>query len=469
MKKIILGILGLLVSVFFENPKDQNVRTCGFQTTCVPPEDAANGSWQMFYGSQKHTGVQLMKGNLSSGRYVKWTYTTGGPVYSSPAIGDINGDRRIEVVVGSYDGNVYALRGIDVTFLRFFRSERLLWSFKTGDSVYSSPAIGDINGDGKSEIVVGSRDGKIYAIRGTDGNLLWTFTTGSPVYSSPALGDINVDGQVEVIVGSKDGKIYVLRGTDGNLLWSYPTGGPLYSSPALGDVNGDGESEVVVGSYDGNVYALRGIYGGILWFFTTGGPISSSPAIGDINGDGQIEVVVGSEDGKVYSLRGKSITLLEYIKTRTPVERLLWSFTTGGPVSSSPAIGDIDRDGQVEVIVGSGDGKIYVLRGTDGSLIWSYNIGSPYYWTEKIVLADIDPTPGIEIITYGSGTPTYVLSSSGTLLWSINPLMNQSSLSVGDIDGDGCVEIVVAGLSGLRSPMVAVIDASSNEGNCNTE
>jgi len=338
--------LGLSVLMFSEVLSAQ---TCGFQTTCVPPEDAANGSWQMFYGSRRHTGFQMMRGNLSSGRYVKWTYTTGSYVESSPAIGDINGDGQIEVVVGSGDGRVYALRG-------------------------------------------------------TNGTLLWSFTTGS-VVSSPAIGDINGDGQIEVVVGSLDYRVYALRGTNGALRWYYTTGGPVYSSPAIGDINGDGQIEVVVGSRDSIVYALRGTNGTLLWAFATGRYVYSSPAIGDINGDGQIEVVVGN----------------------------------------------------------GGYGIVYALRGTDGTLLWYYNIGTPYYFMEDVVLVDIDPTPGIEVITHGSHIPTYVLSSSGTLLWSMSPVGSQLSLSVGDVDGDGCVEIVAVG-DGI--PRVAVIDASSNEGGC---
>ncbi len=131
-------------------------------------------------------------------------------------------------------------------------------------------------------------------------------------------------------------------------------------------------------------------------------------------------------------------------------------------IYTSPAIGDINNDGKIEIVVGSGDGYVYTLRGTDGALLWSYYIGT-YYWEEDVVLADVDPSPGMEVITHGRYTPTYVLSSSGILLWQMSPVDSQLSLSVGDVGGDGCVEIVAVG-EGI--PMVGVIDASSNEGGC---
>ena len=421
-------------------PEFINAQSCGFQTTCVPPSDWANGSWQMFNGTQNHTGRQAMKGNFTSGRYVKWSYITPEWIRSSPAIGDINNDGQIEIVVGDDYGYISALRGTDGF---------LLWNYNTRPlgRIYSSPSIGDINRDGQVEVVVGNGDNAVYALRGTDGSLLWLYGTWDRVYSSPAIGDIDNDGQIEVVVGSRDSRIYAFRGTNGTILWFFTTGSSIHSSPAIGDINNDGQIEVVIGSLDNRLYALRGTNGSLLWSYTTDSMIYSSPAIGDINGDGNIEVVIGSLDNKVYALRGTNGSLL-------------WSYTTLAGVYSSPTIGDINNDGNVEVAVGSWDGYIHVLRGTNGSLVWSYNVLSSYTLYEDIVLADIDPSPGIEIITHGRGRSIYVLSSSGTLLWQDGG--DQWSVSVGDVDGDGCVEIVAVG----NAISIMVIDATSNEGGC---
>ncbi len=437
-----LGCFLSLVALFFF-PESSNAQSCGFQTTCVPPSDWANGSWQMFNGTQRHTGRQAMRGNLSTGRYIKWTYSTTNWIFSSPAIGDINNDGQIEVVVGSKDYNVYALQGSDGT---------LLWSFLTSYPVRSSPAIGDINNDGNIEVVVSNDSGKVYALRGTDGSLLWSYTTGDWVWSSPAIGDINNDGQIEVIIGSGDYKVYALRGTDGSLLWSYITGYYVNSSPVIGDINNDGQIEVVVGANDGKVYALRGTNGSLIWSYTTGFPVYSSPAIGDINNDGNIEVVVGSAD--IYALRGTDGSFI-------------WSYTTASAVYSSPAIGDINNDGNIEVVVGSYDNSLYILRGTNGSLVWQVSVadGDKQYLTPLNIIADVDPTPGLEIVQnvmHSSCCGVTVVSASGSILWSWNLWYSHRSVSVGDVDGDGCVEIVTVG----KSSKISVIDAASNEGGC---
>ncbi|MHA2016288.1 MAG: FG-GAP-like repeat-containing protein, partial [Candidatus Thorarchaeota archaeon] len=87
--------------------------------------------------------------------------------------------------------------------------------------------------------------------------LLWSYTTEDWVCSSAALGDVDGDMKLEVVIGSRDDKVYCLNGEDGSVLWSYTTGASIDSSAALGDVDGDGKLEVVIGSYDHKVYALN--------------------------------------------------------------------------------------------------------------------------------------------------------------------------------------------------------------------
>ena len=77
----------------------------------------------------------------------------------------------------------------------------VLWEFKTGGYVNSSPAIGS---DGT--VYVGSNDDKLYAINGKSGVKLWEFETGDDVRSSPAIGS---DGTV--YVGSEDDKLYAIK------------------------------------------------------------------------------------------------------------------------------------------------------------------------------------------------------------------------------------------------------------------
>jgi outer membrane protein assembly factor BamB len=256
---------------------------------------------------------------------LKWSYTTGGAVWSSPAIGADG-----TVYVGCHDTKLYAINP----------DGSLKWAYQTEDRVdRSSPAIGAVG-----TVYVGSNDNKLYAIN-PDGSLKWSYTTGGTVNSSPAIG---ADGTV--YVGSADFNLYAIN-PDGSLKWSYTTGDTVGSSPAIG-VDGT----VYVGSQDNNLYAINPD-GSLKWSYTAGGTVISSPAIG---ADGT--VYVGSADNNLYAINSNG--------------SLNWSYPTGGLVRSSPAIG---ADGTV--YVGSGNGgdvyainKVYAIN-PDGSLKWSHTTG----------------------------------------------------------------------------------------------
>ncbi|MDP7012147.1 MAG: PQQ-binding-like beta-propeller repeat protein [Verrucomicrobiota bacterium] len=259
---------------------------------------------------------------LKSGT-VLWEFKTGSMVYSSPAIGADG-----TVYVGSSDKKVYALDG---------KTGAKKWDFKTGDKVDSSPAIG---ADGT--VYVGSSDNKVYALDGRTGEKKWEFETGREVESSPAIG---TDGTV--YIGSSDKKVYALDGKTGAKKWEFKTGDQVDSSPAIG-----ADGTVYVGSSDKKVYALDGKTGAKKWDFKTGGYVHSPPAIG-----ANFTVYVGSFDKKVYALDAK-----------TGAKK--WELKTGGSVISSPAIG---ADGTV--YFGSFDKKIYALNGKNGAKKWEFSTG----------------------------------------------------------------------------------------------
>ena len=111
-----------------------------------PPADVNSssppGEWAMFRHDLNHTGINGSSGGLPRGR-LKWVFSTGGAVNSSPALLDTT------IYVGSEDGRLYAVKAVT--------GERL-WDFPTGDKITSSPTVAD------GIIYIGSHDGKLYVI-----------------------------------------------------------------------------------------------------------------------------------------------------------------------------------------------------------------------------------------------------------------------------------------------------------------
>ncbi|MEZ5184790.1 MAG: PQQ-binding-like beta-propeller repeat protein [Candidatus Nanopelagicales bacterium] len=172
----------------------------------------------------------------------KWQRTTLGYVTSSPAL-----DTQGHLYVGSFDGSVYALDG---------ETGSVIWDFKTGDHIYSSPAL--VENDGElAQIIIGSTDGVLYSLNPA-GDLLWSYDTGAPIRSSPVVGQAPVAGGPPIAyVGAANGHIVAVNTNDGSRRWAFDTTATeptlatrnqLNSSPALGPKG------IYTGSQDGAIW-----------------------------------------------------------------------------------------------------------------------------------------------------------------------------------------------------------------------
>eukprot|EP00947_MAST-08B_sp_MAST-8B-sp1_P003529 g3529.t1 len=309
-----------------------------------------------------------------------WSYKTGDRVYSSPALSP---DGKV-VYVGSTDKSLYAINAADGS---------KLWSYETGDSIYgvqSSPALSP---DGKV-VYVGSQDKSLHAINATDGSKLWSYETGDSVFSSPA---VSPDGKV-VYVGSWDNSLYAINAADGSKLWSYETRGALRSSPA---VSPDGKV-VYVGSQDNLLYAINAADGSKLWSYETGAGVrssagvESSPAL--------------SPDGKVVYVGSCAPWGASFYAINAADGSKLWSYQTMGGVQSSPAL---STDGKV-VYVGSLDKSLYAINAADGSKLWSYKAG----WLSLISSPALSPDGKVVYVGSDDNSLYAINTADGSKLWS---------------------------------------------------
>jgi hypothetical protein len=343
-------------------------------------------------------------------------------VNSTPALVDIDGDGDLEIFVGSGDGMVYGLRanGTNLPGWPQFtgaRQDNHLYG------VFSSPAVGDIDGDGVLEVVVGSWSHDIY-VWNIDGTLQpgWPFNNTDTVWSSPALADFDRDGFLEIAIGGDwteeadpvdggGGFLRLLR-YDGTEMPGWPKylEQVVWSSPAIGDVNNDGELDIIVGT--GNFYYNRPQrVHGFDWTGTTlpGWPVTlgpaspssrfgifGSPALADLEGDGPLEVFVGDMESRLYCINSNGS-----IRWNSPVGWDPASFR----LFSSPAVGDIDGDGDLEVVIGGG-WHISAFNAHNGAYEAGYPIetgypdlgGTPMFTWSSPTIADLDGDGRIELL-----------------------------------------------------------------------
>lgn len=370
---------------------------------------------------------------------------------SAPVIADVDGDGRSEIIVGS--GSTYvAQQNGGLTVFEHDGSVKWRWTgasdvFDVWDpsngrdgwceGVYSTSAVGDVDGDGDADIVFGGWDHLIHALDGRTGAELagFPYDIVDTIWSSPALHDIDGDGRVEIFIGGDDtccspghwagGQIHSLDWNAGqvHVRWKLHPDEVVMGSPAIGDVNGDGRLEMVVttGAYYHNATSRSVLVhhlddGSTVpgWPRTTGGILKASPALADLDGDAVLDVVIGGWDGYVHAFRGNGTKLWETKICCNPAAESLNS------VNSSPIVGDIDGDGDNDVIVGSGWG-MQVLDGPTGAKINELAWGLSY--DNAAALGDFGPR-GRHLITVGFSLPAnrtdlndYAIDSDAPIPW----------------------------------------------------
>ena len=338
----------------------------------VSPSGSTDYPWGMFHYDPVRGGATPATGPSSAA--LMWTFTTGNIVYPSPII--IDG----YVFIPSYDGTLYALDQY---------TGSLLWSFSTSGNIIGTPTVY------QGMVFLSSKNGYVYALNEQTGAIVWEIANDNltPVTSSPVIADGLLfygtfeapsagfsellavhpqDGTVmwkydipsEYVEGSpsvSNGRVFVgggvpnpanvlaLNDTTGKLLWSYNTANATSISTAPVIAYG----KVFVGLDNFRFFALDENTGGLVWSFNTpGGSNATTPAV--YNG----VVYFGTGARVVYALNATT-------------GAQIWTRTTGGAVTSSPAV----AIGSNELFVGSNDRYLYALSLSTGTVLWRYLSG----------------------------------------------------------------------------------------------
>ena len=131
-------------------------------------------------------------------------------------------------------------------------SPKLLWTYKTGDAIKSSPIISN------GTVFVGSNDGKMYAIS-KDGELKWTFDAKTSVEAAP----LYLDGNL--YFGSLEGKFFCLNASSGKMKWEYITEGQISGSASWFYSSEEKKKRLIFGSYDYFLHCVDAKSGKGLW------------------------------------------------------------------------------------------------------------------------------------------------------------------------------------------------------------
>jgi len=202
------------------------------------------------------------------------------------AAGDLDGDGRMDLLIGHSDSTMMHYRNITTTSSGPIQFQRISYDYQgLRCGIELAPELGDLDGDGKPELLVGMRNGQIASFQnqGTLTNPAWVKLTDSlgrinvaesiSGWAAPRVGDLNRDGQADLIIGSESGKVFCYPSIWSGLpmpqsrndlfVYNYAGGSAdsiphgNWVSPALTDLNGDSFPDLLLGFFKGGLTHWR--------------------------------------------------------------------------------------------------------------------------------------------------------------------------------------------------------------------
>ncbi|MBM4049924.1 MAG: hypothetical protein FJ279_32915, partial [Planctomycetes bacterium] len=262
-------------------------------------------------------------------------------------------------------------------------------------------ATGDLNGDGKAEVVVGSASGGIRALT-ADGQPLWTFASDDrAAINCLACADVDGDGKAEVMYGTA-GRLGLL-GSDGKERWRAEppkfrglTSDVMTVFPA--DVNGDRKTEIVCGCASWQYFAYDA-QGKMVWKNIIYAHSATVGCAADVDGDGKDEIVAGN----VYY----RLNLIDHDGKR------LWNAGNLGPEMTAVAAADVNGDKRPEILTGVDGGNLHCYDRT-GKELWVINLGDK---VTRILAVDLNGDGKDEIVCSAESAHVFALNTDGRILW----------------------------------------------------
>lgn len=321
--------------------------------------------------------------------------------------------------------------------------------------------ICDIDNDGKKDLVLGNEEGILYAMEYKEGQYCnrWESDYLGSAILGIAIEDIDGDNVSEIIIGTSANHIYIFDGPTGELEGDFDVPsegwGAHYMPIATGDIDNDGTIEII--TKDGYYYwdGEKAVWHGYLHVFDGKtyeqeyvsddlGSDVCSLTTGDIDDDGLIEIIAGT--GRWIGGDYTNCHIYIFAYNGTTYEQRWKSADLKGIYGL--AVSDIDSDGITEILCQNVYGTIYVFDGITKEQEWvSSSLGGS--WGDSLRTEDIDADGVVEIVV---GTSDYLYIFDGITKeqeWKSENLGYLIyGLAVGDADNDGVKEIVCANRDG---------------------
>lgn len=321
---------------------------------------AADGEHVVFASE----GGQVTRATLAGAE--EWSARAKGAVAAAPALADLNGDGRLDAVVGDAAGALSAFDG---------KTGHLLWQRAMSAAITEAAALADANADGTPDVLAVDGAGLLGAYSGKDGAPLWTHRENASSRSAPSVADVNADGHREVLAAWDSGRVAILDLASGAVRWKADLerddGTPSAVLSGVLAMPGPRVASLVVPTDDGVVvHAQRSR----AWR-AKDGAVRATPVVARLEADGPPAAIFGTKSGDVVAL--------DTLGRRFELARV------SAAVEAPALLADGNADGLLELYVASADGALTCLHTTAPAPAWlSRHRGDPP--TNAGVVPDVD-------------------------------------------------------------------------------
>jgi len=246
-----------------------------------------------------------------------------------PVIADIDGDKIPEAIIGTNSGEVYIYDAVKNEFEKIINMneemQKAKGSYFEDHKISSKISVGDLNGDEINDLVILSESGSILTIAGKTFHRMWydeivnTDPFSVNLNMKSAVGDLNNDGKMDVVILTRGNSIVAYQGTEqaggtGVVMWKFTPESydNLLVQPVVADMTKDGALDVIIAGINGGVYVLNGMDGEQIWNGTKSVDIDNAfvsvPIIADMDGNKTIDMIIRDANDQFYEFESNAIT-----------------------------------------------------------------------------------------------------------------------------------------------------------------
>ncbi|MBT8199025.1 MAG: PQQ-like beta-propeller repeat protein [Acidimicrobiia bacterium] len=353
------------------------------------------------------------------------------------------------------------------------------WEAVDDHRIFSSIRATDLNGDGIRDVVVGHgketlpKEGFVTARDGASGALLWRIETGDEMVGSAALGHLTDDDAADIVIGGRDGELYAIDGTAGRLLWEFNADVPVgqerwlnfYTPQFVSDVDEDGHPDLLVANGGdsglppffprppGHLVLLSGASGGVLSVSQTPDAAETyMSALPYRRASDDVDLVVFGTGGET---KAGSLWVVDFDEVLRgdigSAIQIIAPLADRGMVAP-PSLVDLTNDGTPEIVIATFDGRLIAIDGETLDAIWAVEVDEAETWASPAIgFFDDDSVPDVfaafsigRLPDYRESVLVAVSGATGKELWrqTFEQPIVTSPLAV-DVSGDGKDEVII--------------------------